>query len=270
MGITGAPRKYGCNVCGEGGEYETLVLDCPLFTRARIVLDAWEARALSAGGPGAVAALHPTRFRLEPKQAPGARSPDGAGPRQHGGDSTPDGRCMPPGCSSSAGAVGQPGPPPPAAGCSGAGGGAGPPANVAMMPDDWQAAPAAAGQPAQGQPGAPGLHHAAHVSLQVSSSGAHASCAPRLAAGAQQQQQQQALPPEQRVAHGLHAALRAIQQGATRAAAPAGHKHCAHSRLLSEASCQLVHKALATSCMWCGKPSQGASGAQQSREVMSA
>lgn len=26
-------RKFGVNVCGEGGEYETLVLDCPLFQR---------------------------------------------------------------------------------------------------------------------------------------------------------------------------------------------------------------------------------------------
>lgn len=25
-------RLYGSNVCGEGGEYETLTLDCPLFT----------------------------------------------------------------------------------------------------------------------------------------------------------------------------------------------------------------------------------------------
>lgn len=24
-------RLYGINVCGEGGEYETLTLDCPLF-----------------------------------------------------------------------------------------------------------------------------------------------------------------------------------------------------------------------------------------------
>eukprot|EP01104_Vermistella_antarctica_P013480 TRINITY_DN407_c0_g1_i3.p1 TRINITY_DN407_c0_g1~~TRINITY_DN407_c0_g1_i3.p1 ORF type:complete len:726 (+),score=151.32 TRINITY_DN407_c0_g1_i3:27-2180(+) len=30
--------KYGCNVCGEGGEYETMTLDCPLFKK-RIVLD---------------------------------------------------------------------------------------------------------------------------------------------------------------------------------------------------------------------------------------
>lgn len=24
-------EKYGLNVCGEGGEYETFTLDCPLF-----------------------------------------------------------------------------------------------------------------------------------------------------------------------------------------------------------------------------------------------
>lgn len=41
--------RFGCNVCGEGGEYETLTLDCPAFTRGRIVLDSWEVR-----GPGVV------------------------------------------------------------------------------------------------------------------------------------------------------------------------------------------------------------------------
>lgn len=29
--------KYGLNVCGEGGEYETLTLDCPLF-KNRLVM----------------------------------------------------------------------------------------------------------------------------------------------------------------------------------------------------------------------------------------
>lgn len=29
--------KYGLNVCGEGGEYETFTLDCPLF-KERIVV----------------------------------------------------------------------------------------------------------------------------------------------------------------------------------------------------------------------------------------
>lgn len=29
--------KYGVNVCGEGGEYETFVLDCPLFTKSIVM-----------------------------------------------------------------------------------------------------------------------------------------------------------------------------------------------------------------------------------------
>ena len=52
-------RLYGCNICGEGGEYETLVLDCALFTHARIVLGSWSIEHLSAGD---VAILHPTDF----------------------------------------------------------------------------------------------------------------------------------------------------------------------------------------------------------------
>ncbi|VDN52927.1 unnamed protein product [Dracunculus medinensis] len=34
-------NMYGVNICGEGGEYETLVLDCPFF-KHKIVLDAAE------------------------------------------------------------------------------------------------------------------------------------------------------------------------------------------------------------------------------------
>lgn len=30
-------EKYGVNVCGEGGEYETFTLDCPLFKK-RIIM----------------------------------------------------------------------------------------------------------------------------------------------------------------------------------------------------------------------------------------
>ncbi|KHN76410.1 Diphthine--ammonia ligase [Toxocara canis] len=33
--------KYGVHICGEGGEYETFVLDCPLFKK-RIVVDEFE------------------------------------------------------------------------------------------------------------------------------------------------------------------------------------------------------------------------------------
>eukprot|EP01017_Pseudomicrothorax_dubius_P001797 TRINITY_DN0_c6552_g1_i1.p1 TRINITY_DN0_c6552_g1~~TRINITY_DN0_c6552_g1_i1.p1 ORF type:complete len:154 (+),score=54.91 TRINITY_DN0_c6552_g1_i1:2-463(+) len=29
-------KKYGMNVCGEGGEFESLVLDCPLYKKNRI------------------------------------------------------------------------------------------------------------------------------------------------------------------------------------------------------------------------------------------
>jgi len=35
--LLGMHEKYGLNVCGEGGEYETLTLDCPLF-KCRIVV----------------------------------------------------------------------------------------------------------------------------------------------------------------------------------------------------------------------------------------
>lgn len=34
-------NKYGNNVCGEGGEYETFTIDCPLFSK-RIVVDDYE------------------------------------------------------------------------------------------------------------------------------------------------------------------------------------------------------------------------------------
>jgi diphthine-ammonia ligase len=30
-------EQYELNVCGEGGEYETLTLDCPLFHRRIVV-----------------------------------------------------------------------------------------------------------------------------------------------------------------------------------------------------------------------------------------
>ena len=29
--------KYGLNICGEGGEYETITLDCPIFLKKIIV-----------------------------------------------------------------------------------------------------------------------------------------------------------------------------------------------------------------------------------------
>lgn len=31
-------QRYGLNICGEGGEYETFTLDCPLFKKKIILL----------------------------------------------------------------------------------------------------------------------------------------------------------------------------------------------------------------------------------------
>ncbi|OLL23733.1 Diphthine--ammonia ligase [Neolecta irregularis DAH-3] len=42
-------NRYGLNTCGEGGEYETIVLDCPIFKK-RIVLDSSETIKHDLGG----------------------------------------------------------------------------------------------------------------------------------------------------------------------------------------------------------------------------
>ncbi|CAJ1919988.1 unnamed protein product [Sphenostylis stenocarpa] len=58
---------YGINVCGEGGEYETLTLDCPLFSNARIVLDEYQVVMHSSDSIAPVGILHPLAFHLENK-----------------------------------------------------------------------------------------------------------------------------------------------------------------------------------------------------------
>ncbi|GMI65167.1 hypothetical protein like AT3G04480 [Hibiscus trionum] len=58
---------YGINVCGEGGEYETLTLDCPLFCNARIVLDEFQVVLHSSDSIAPVGVLHPLKFHLERK-----------------------------------------------------------------------------------------------------------------------------------------------------------------------------------------------------------
>ncbi|KAF5746956.1 hypothetical protein HS088_TW06G01132 [Tripterygium wilfordii] len=60
---------YGINVCGEGGEYETLTLDCPLFKNARIVLDKFETVLHSSDSIAPVGILHPLEFHLEKKES---------------------------------------------------------------------------------------------------------------------------------------------------------------------------------------------------------
>lgn len=61
-----ACRLYQCNVCGEGGEYESLVLNCPLFKHARIVLDSWHIVHQSTDAFAPVGHLHAVSYHLEP------------------------------------------------------------------------------------------------------------------------------------------------------------------------------------------------------------
>eukprot|EP00775_Hariotina_reticulata_P010371 gene10371-10529_t len=61
-------ERYGCNVCGEGGEYETLTLDCPAFRHGRIVLDDWQVILHSPDSIAPVGILHPTAFHIQQKQ----------------------------------------------------------------------------------------------------------------------------------------------------------------------------------------------------------
>jgi len=58
--------KYGCNPCGEGGEYETLTLDCPLF-QEKLVIDESETVMVNADPVLSVAYFKPTKIHLEPK-----------------------------------------------------------------------------------------------------------------------------------------------------------------------------------------------------------
>ncbi|XP_010463925.1 PREDICTED: diphthine--ammonia ligase [Camelina sativa] len=67
-------EKYGSNVCGEGGEYETMTLDCPLFTNASIVLDECQVVLHSPDSIAPVGVLHPSTFHLEKKGNPDSNS----------------------------------------------------------------------------------------------------------------------------------------------------------------------------------------------------
>ncbi|KAK2188633.1 hypothetical protein NP493_126g02017 [Ridgeia piscesae] len=59
-------EKYGLNICGEGGEYETFTLDCPLFNK-RIVIDNQEVVVHSDDAFAPVAFLHFKSMHLEKK-----------------------------------------------------------------------------------------------------------------------------------------------------------------------------------------------------------
>ncbi|KFD63685.1 hypothetical protein M514_06601 [Trichuris suis] len=59
-------EKYGFNVCGEGGEYETLVTDCSIF-RYKLLITNAEVTITSADSVCAVGHLRNLSFRLESK-----------------------------------------------------------------------------------------------------------------------------------------------------------------------------------------------------------
>ncbi|XP_036928010.1 diphthine--ammonia ligase isoform X1 [Acanthopagrus latus] len=61
-------QKYGVHVCGEGGEYETFTLDCPLFKR-KIVIDSAETVIHSADAFAPVGYLRFTGMHTESKDS---------------------------------------------------------------------------------------------------------------------------------------------------------------------------------------------------------
>ncbi|XP_001354757.2 uncharacterized protein [Drosophila pseudoobscura] len=69
--------KYGLNVCGEGGEYETFTLDCPLF-RQRISVEDIQTIISSADPICPVGYINFTKLTLQPKE-PGSSSAGGGG-----------------------------------------------------------------------------------------------------------------------------------------------------------------------------------------------
>ncbi|XP_048187771.1 diphthine--ammonia ligase [Perognathus longimembris pacificus] len=62
-------KKYGVHVCGEGGEYETFTLDCPLFKK-KIIVDSSEVVVHSADAFAPVAYLRFLEAHLEDKVSP--------------------------------------------------------------------------------------------------------------------------------------------------------------------------------------------------------
>ncbi|XP_058471980.1 diphthine--ammonia ligase [Solea solea] len=61
-------QKYGVHICGEGGEYETFTLDCPLFKK-KIVIDAAETVIHSADAFAPVGYLRFTEMHTENKDS---------------------------------------------------------------------------------------------------------------------------------------------------------------------------------------------------------
>lgn len=60
-------EKYQINVCGEGGEFESLTLDCPLFKRKKLVLEEYKVILHSNDAFAPVYYLKPTKVSLQNK-----------------------------------------------------------------------------------------------------------------------------------------------------------------------------------------------------------
>ncbi|BES92864.1 ATP-Hypothetical protein region [Nesidiocoris tenuis] len=60
-------EKYGLNICGEGGEYETFTLDCPLFCKS-LVIDDYETVIHSNDAIAPVGYMNFTKIRLIDKE----------------------------------------------------------------------------------------------------------------------------------------------------------------------------------------------------------
>lgn len=59
--------KYQINVCGEGGEFESLTLDCPLFKTKKLVLEEYQVVLHSNDAFAPVYYLKPTKISLKNK-----------------------------------------------------------------------------------------------------------------------------------------------------------------------------------------------------------
>jgi diphthine-ammonia ligase len=78
---------YGSNICGEGGEYETLTLDCPLFKKESIVLTDVEIIRQGEDSVAPVGVLHTVAFEIEYKRGiPGSSSNDNNNMNNGGGN----------------------------------------------------------------------------------------------------------------------------------------------------------------------------------------
>jgi diphthine-ammonia ligase len=58
--------RYSLNVCGEGGEYETLTLDSPLYTKGRLELLMGESELVTHNSSNTVFYLRP-KVKFIPK-----------------------------------------------------------------------------------------------------------------------------------------------------------------------------------------------------------